>query len=389
MSLKKIAFVSTASNISGATLALLEIIDALKKREIESIVFTASRGPLEDKLKERNIKTYKILYYSYLVIDGELDSLAGKIKWNIKKILQMRAERKIHRVLSKETPDIIHINTGISSIGIQSAKNQGIPVVWHIREVPEVYWNRHVFDYEFEKECLKSVDKVICISKYIYNIYSKKSPENTIIIYDGVDTKGYETLRKHEVLSGKTIKLSLCGFDAFKGHKDAIMAVGILYSEGITNIELTIWGEVEKDYKYKLEEIISDLKIDDKINFAGYSNNMPQNWADTDIALMCSRGEAFGRVTIEAMAAGAIVVGSNVGATPELLQSDRLLYECKNSSSLARIIKWLIFNPNEAKKLAHECQMMVLSGEYSIEKNIDKLCKLYINMQNTRNLLLE
>jgi len=69
--LKKVAFISTASNISGATLALLEIIDALREREIESIVFTASRGPLEDKLRDRKVKTYKLLYYSYLILQRE------------------------------------------------------------------------------------------------------------------------------------------------------------------------------------------------------------------------------------------------------------------------------------------------------------------------------
>ncbi len=380
MSLKKVAFISTASNMSGATLALLEIIDALRERKIESIVFTASRGPLEDKLKKRKIKTYKLFYYSYLIFDGELESPVGKAKWNIKKALALRAERRIDEVLSREEPDIIHINTGISPVGIQSARKRGIPVVWHIREVPETYWNRHVFNYELEKKYLKSVDKVICISKYIYDIYSKKSPENTMFIYDGVHTEGYEKLRKHEILSGKVIKISLCGFDAFKGHEDAITAVGILYSEGIANLELTIWGKVEGSYKRKLEGIIVDLGIKDNIIFAGYTRNMPQKWAETDIALMCSRGEAFGRVTIEAMAAGAIVIGSDEGATPELIYNDKLLYECRNSLSLAERIRWLISNPIDARKLAYDCQMMVLSGQYSVEKNINELCNLYINI---------
>lgn len=387
--LKKVAFISTASNISGATLALLEIIDALREREIESIVFTASRGPLEDKLRDRKVKTYKLLYYSYLIFDGELGSIAGKIKWNIKKIFAKRAEKKVNKVLSKEKPDVIHINTGISPVGIQSAKNQGIPVVWHIREVPETYWNRHVVNYELEKKYLKSVDKVVCISKYIYDIYSKKSPENTMIIYDGVYTEGYEKLRKREVLSGEIIKLSICGFDAFKGHEDAIKAAGILYSEGITNLELTIWGKVEKSYKRKLEEIISDLGIKDNVNFAGYTCNMPQRWAETDIAFMCSRGEAFGRVTIEAMAAGTIVIGSDEGATPELINCDKLLYECRNSLSLAEKIRWLILNPDDARKLAYDCQNMVLSGRYSIERNINELCNLYKNMKNVKNMLVE
>ncbi|MFT8592315.1 MAG: glycosyltransferase [Bifidobacterium sp.] len=38
-----------------------------------------------------------------------------------------------------------------------------------------------------------------------------------------------------------------------------------------------------------------------------------------DIALVCSKCEAFGRVTIEAASAGCIVIGADTGATPEIL----------------------------------------------------------------------
>ena len=116
---------------------------------------------------------------------------------------------------------------------------------------------------------------------------------------------------------------------------------------------------------------------------------MPQRWAETDIAFMCSRGEAFGRVTIEAMAAGTIVIGSDEGATPELINCDKLLYECRNSLSLAEKIRWLILNPDDARKLAYDCQNMVLSGRYSIERNVNELCNLYKNMKNVKNMLVE
>lgn len=383
MSVKKIAFMSTASNISGATLALLEIIDCLRARGIDSIVFTASRGPLENKLRERNVTVYKLLYFSYLVRDGELDSVRGKIKWFLKRSLAKASEKKTEKILLKERPDILHINTGISPVGIKSANKIGIPVVWHIREVPETYWKRHVFDYSYEKQCLANADKVICISDFIYNKYAYKADGNALVVYDGVYTDGYELLRKKPIMENDIIEMSLCGYDEFKGHKDAIYALKILTDKGFENIRLTIWGNVEKRYKCDLENIIDKYGLSDKIFFAGYTDKMAQKWADTDIALMCSKGEAFGRVTVEAMAAGALVIGSDAGATPEILENGSgLIYTMGNSEDLAGKIIWAIEHRDEARETARKGQDSILNGKFSMDKNINRLIEIYNDIIN-------
>ena len=54
--------------------------------------------------------------------------------------------------------------------------------MWHIREVPEVYWNRRVFDNEVEEEYLRKAEKVVCISKYIYDIYEEPyTPKGDVV----------------------------------------------------------------------------------------------------------------------------------------------------------------------------------------------------------------
>lgn len=384
MQLKKIMYISVASNISGATLALLEIIEEVKKQGIEPVVITAERGELEKRLQERGVRFYKARYASWLCRDGELDTITGKIKFVVKKLLEMYSEQKISAALKKESPEILHINTGMSPVGMKSALKYGIPVVWHLREIPEICWNRHPYDPKYEKKCFQSADALIAISDYVKHVFQKKSQQNLVRIYDGVDVSEYETIRTQRPLSSSTIKLSLCGGQEQKGHAEAIRALKILVDKGIKNLELSFWGEFIPEYKIRMKALVQELQVEKWVNFCGNTDIMSQKWKETDIALVCSTGEAFGRVTVEAMAAGAIVIGADAGATPELLKENGLLYKQGNSEDLAEKICWSIEHGEEACLMAERGQKYVLDGAYSLEKNIDALLSLYVRILKKR-----
>ena len=72
-----------------------------------------------------------------------------------------------------------------------------------------------------------------------------------------------------------------------------------------------------------------------------------------DIELVCSRFEAFGRVTIEAMNNGLPLIGANAPATDEIIcdEVNGLLYEVNNPNDLARQIDRLIRDVSLRKKL--------------------------------------
>ena len=59
---------------------------------------------------------------------------------------------------------------------------------------------------------------------------------------------------------------------------------------------------------------------------------------------MASKAETFGMVTIESMAAGTPVIGSNAGGTPELLDDGKrgILFETMNAESLSEAIKHFV-----------------------------------------------
>jgi glycosyltransferase involved in cell wall biosynthesis len=88
---------------------------------------------------------------------------------------------------------------------------------------------------------------------------------------------------------------------------------------------------------------MKQVGCDDKVDFLGYSSDVGNIRKDYDIAVVASKSEAFGRVTIEAMHSKMTVVASDCGANPELIENGKngFLFEYGNIEEFARIISTL------------------------------------------------
>src|SRR5205085_12392344 len=104
-----------------------------------------------------------------------------------------------------------------------------------------------------------------------------------------------------------------------KGHIDAINAIHHLTNKGL-NIKLYIVGKGHKNYKDLLISTISLLNLEDHIFFLGYLKSPLNIMKQCNVLLMCSRNEAFGLVTIEAMSLGKPVIGTQSGGTTEIIK---------------------------------------------------------------------
>jgi glycosyltransferase involved in cell wall biosynthesis len=91
---------------------------------------------------------------------------------------------------------------------------------------------------------------------------------------------------------------------------------------------LSIVGTGNARYTHELKQLCKALGVETYVDFKGYVSDPFSALADADVLLMCSRHEAMGRVTAEAMAAGRPVIGYRSGATPELIENEKtgLLY---------------------------------------------------------------
>ena len=82
-----------------------------------------------------------------------------------------------------------------------------------------------------------------------------------------------------------------------------------------------------------------------------------------DSAIVASKAEAFGRVTVEAMMAGTLVIGANTAGTKELIgENYGLLYEQGNAIDLADKIIYAMQNSEKMSLIAKNAR------EYSLQR---------------------
>jgi len=135
--------------------------------------------------------------------------------------------------------------------------------------------------------------------------------------------------------------------DVLKGQHLAIEALAQLASSH-SNLSLLLVGESTRnegnDYEMRLHKMAGEYGLKDRIIFLPFMKDVEIFYRAMDIFILASEGETFGMVTIEAMACGCAVIGTQSSGTPEILEHGKcgLLFEPGNSSQLANCISRLM-----------------------------------------------
>lgn len=106
-----------------------------------------------------------------------------------------------------------------------------------------------------------------------------------------------------------------------------LKAVQLLHKKG-HEITYTIVGDGK--YRAELEKLTKDLAIEDIVSFEGYRSHeeIKEYYSNTNIFVMLSRPEIYGRSYFEAAAQGLVVIGSkNTGADGHLSQEEGIFID--------------------------------------------------------------
>ncbi|NSB16558.1 glycosyltransferase family 4 protein [Clostridium beijerinckii] len=376
-----ILFIAHEGELNGASLSLLGIIDIIKYENNIFVLTPSKNGQFVNELKNRGINYLYVPYYRWMASNN-----CGKLKWYVKKIIyailglsNYLTAYKVGRLIKENNIKIIHSNSSVINMGAILAKKYNISHIWHIRE-----FGKEDFNMEFvypTNICLKFMnntsDKIVCISKAIEEKYTKYLDVNKCkLIYNGLSE---EYIQKKQPKNTSFFNFLIAGrLEEAKGQKEAILAINEVVVQGKKNIKLYIAGAggLEKE----LRNIVEKLKLSDYIEFCGRVSNLKEMRKKIDVELVCSRSEAFGRVTIESMMSSNPVIGANTGGTKELIIEgfNGYLYEQGNYINLARTIEKIMNDNDKFNEMSRNAYF------YSKEKFTSK-----INSDNILNLYKE
>jgi glycosyltransferase involved in cell wall biosynthesis len=355
----KVCFIAHSSADEGAGRALIETIEALKDRGVECSVFLPRLGTIQEELSRLDTPYFVFKYCWWM---GKGDPLTMRLRRTARNLVTtISALRRIR----EWRPDVIFSNTVTVVVGAMGAYLLGVPHVWHLHEFgSEDHDLRFDLGDRLSYKLVQSLS-ALCIvnsdavaAKYAAHI----SPSKLRRVYYSMHV-AQQNMRLIETNSPVPVRRpqwrcvmvgTLC---EAKGQTDAIGALGELQREGIRP-ELLMVGKGEANYEQYLRDLVRGRNLVDQSTFTGQVQDAFPFIRSADVVLMCSRAEAFGRVTVEGMLAGKPVIGARSGATPELVQDGvtGLLYQPGDSKDLAAKIKYLQENPTVAEQLGRKGQ---------------------------------
>lgn len=368
---------------NGATLSLLNIADEMVKRGIQVIII------LPHAKRDIPIKNDKIYYYIVpsfsMRVPINQKGIISFLKGRVKTLLNYFSMRRAIKILKKDKPNIIHINGIDSDIGARVAQKLDIPYVWHIRQLLEEDFGVRLHNEKRILNLLKSANAVIAISKTVKEKFERKLNRELSLIYNGIPLDEYIIKERKPFYSNETLKILLAGrIVKQKGQFEAVKAINHLVQFGIKNIHLTIAGNIQDtEYANSIRDYITRNELHDYIQILDHVNNLRQLRKTCDIGLICSKKEAFGRVTIESMASRMLVIGANTGGTAEIIENNvnGLLYQQGDYISLANQIKYAINNQNKMNTIIENGYNLVLA-KYSITNVVNQILNLYKEIEN-------
>lgn len=167
-------------------------------------------------------------------------------------------------------------------------------------------------------------------------------PETKIrAIPNGVDTERFQpsdakTVRKQLGLpeEGQLI-VSVGSLIESKGHHLLIAAVAEV-ARSFPHLRLYILGEGV--YRARLEEVVREMKMQDRVTFFGTRPNEELNlwFSAADLSCLISSREGWPNVVSEALACGTPVLATRAGGIPEIISSPELgIFVERNVQSIA------------------------------------------------------
>lgn len=310
-----------------------------------------------------------------------------KVRWSSVPMARLSGSSLLafRKVLQRERPDILHVNSSRDSwLGalaarlvrprIKVVKSRHISVPLN-RNLPTRLLYRRLFDYVIGTGGPSTLRDLVQRDGL--------SPDRTDAFPIGIDLERHEPGRPEQDLRaemGLDADHRLVGIvsylRAYKGHRYFIEAAAQL-APRTKNTTFLIVGEGPDEEVIRTQ--IQALQIEDRVRMLGFRPHLLNVLRSLDIFVIPSvEGDTIPQVLIEAMAVGLPVISTTTGSIPDVVQDRQtgLIVPPRNSELLARRIEELLENAPLRQLLAGNAHRHI-KDNYSIDRMVERLERAY------------
>jgi glycosyltransferase involved in cell wall biosynthesis len=334
-------------------LSLLELLAWEQRAGLRPVVVLPRRGTLVAEMKRMDIRHFVVPSFQWV-------EWAEQPRWRrpavriVKATANSLAEVAMLAVVRMVAPDVLHINSSAIGVGARAARFWRVPTVWHIREFNSPESGRVFSSPRRMRQLISRSQVVIAVSNAVARDYRAIVPDKRMqIIYDAVTSP--VTPRDIDAMTSSVIQIAVVGSVVpAKNQLEAVEALSRLPGRSGHRVHLTLLGPlVDKTYERRIRKAVQDHGLTGNVDLAGRTDEVYDHLRRTDILVVASRSESFGRVTVEAMLSRCLVIGAANTGTKELLSEGRGVLYAGGADGLAAAICQAIEDPEQAKATAH------------------------------------
>jgi glycosyltransferase involved in cell wall biosynthesis len=351
----RILWLSHEPGLAGAELSLVEAARGLQAKGHQVHVVVPAQAELADLLVAAGISV-SVVRYTWWVGTGARRAVSYRLRRLLRNLL---AWRKLSRLLQEVQPDLVVTNTLAICSGAFVSRWADIPHVWYVHELFGKEGHNLFFDFG-ESVSLRLMnrlsDRILVNSDAVRRQFQDWiPPEKLRVVYYAVEVAPVSGPIERTDHRFKLIHVGR--LSPGKRQEDAIRALSLLAKKGL-DVSLALVGNELPEYGAFLRNLARDLGVGERVEFVAFTEDPFSAVAASDVALMCSRGEGFGRVTIEAMKLGKPVIGARSGGTAELIQDgwNGFLYQLADPEDLAAKIEALYGDRRLLMRMGRQAQ---------------------------------
>lgn len=394
----KICFISNLYPpyvIGGAEISVKRAAEGLVKRGHEVLVISTTTKKTVAEEVDR-VKVYRINPLNlYAMYNHQNQPELLKPIWHGIDLWNLHSYLVAKRILKEEMPDVVHINNfkGLSLSVFGAVKNLSLPLIFTAHDYSLICPRANLFNGSGE---ICTVPSKFCM---LYNKIQKYLVNNKPDLLTAPSQFAIEKLKENGLFEGiKMVKLPLGIELSGKKVEKEYDIIDILYVGGLSKhkgVHILLSAFKELEYENIRLHIIGKGKdtdefkriagSDQRIIFHGFvtDEELIELYKKANITVAPSIWyETFGLVILESFKYGTPVIGSRIGAYPDLIKNgyNGFLFEVGNENELKNKLEYLIENPDELKKL--EEGAFKSAKKYDIDEHIRKLEKIYETVQN-------
>lgn len=294
--------------LNGAERSMLATLDGLKEAGFRLTVLGPGQGPLARAVGERQVPLESL---------DLQDSSGGRLP-------QASARQVLAEAIGRHRPALVHANSlSMGRLSGPVVRDLGVPSVAHLRDI--VGLSRQA------AADLNCHDRLLAVSQAVrsFHVAGGLDPQKTHALYNGVDLERFcphpstGCLHRELGLPADARLAATIGQIGMRKGQDLLVEAAAMLAGEFVDVHWLLIGQRHSE-KTEAVQFENDLRrfsagpLAGRIHFLGRRDDVERILSELTILVHPARQEPLGRVLLEAAAAGAAVVATDVGGTSEI-----------------------------------------------------------------------